>query len=243
MVVSSVFLLVVLLSSYYIEETHVNNLGQYIKLYVFVYRFSLCFQGNTRRIIIYTQFSCSPISWGVCTFSFYIYPLLIFLLSCNSDISAIAIFSFIFAPTFLYERRTFFHNFAFTDNTLFPNRFHRKTECIQVVFLNLPHQQFFFIQLQQSPLHAIQNMFKCYHNYISQGGVFTLYHRIYVEHKRLEEEILSLQEKLSHYPEGKFYCTRDGNHYKWYNSKGSSQTYIPKSNQHLAQQLAEKKYL
>lgn len=86
-------------------------------------------------------------------------------------------------------------------------------------------------------------MFKCYHNYISQGGVFTLYHRIYVEHKRLEEEILSLQEKLSHYPEGKFYCTRDGNHYKWYHSKGSSQTYIPKSNQHLAQQLAEKKYL
>lgn len=63
------------------------------------------------------------------------------------------------------------------------------------------------------------------------------------ESQRLEEEINSLRAKLAAYPEGHFYCTRDGNHYKWYHSNGSNQTYIPKSNRHLAQQLAEKKYL
>lgn len=52
-----------------------------------------------------------------------------------------------------------------------------------------------------------------------------------------------MQEKLKTYPDGKFYCTRDGNHYKWYHSEGQKQTYIPKSNHHFAQQLAEKKYL
>lgn len=52
-----------------------------------------------------------------------------------------------------------------------------------------------------------------------------------------------MQEKLKSYPDGKFYCTRDGNHYKWYHSKGSVQTYIPKKNRELAVKLAEKKYL
>lgn len=63
------------------------------------------------------------------------------------------------------------------------------------------------------------------------------------ESQRLEEEINSLQAKIKAYPEGRFYCTRDGNHYKWYHSDGPTQTYIPKDNRHFAQQLAEKKYL
>lgn len=66
---------------------------------------------------------------------------------------------------------------------------------------------------------------------------------MYSERQRLEEEINSLQEKLKTYPKGRFYCTRDGNHYKWYHSNGATQTYIPKANQSFAQQLAEKKYL
>jgi len=66
---------------------------------------------------------------------------------------------------------------------------------------------------------------------------------MYSESQRLEEEIHSLQEKLKTYPNGKFYCTRDGNHYKWYHSEGPKQTYIPKANHRFAQQLAEKKYL
>lgn len=63
------------------------------------------------------------------------------------------------------------------------------------------------------------------------------------ESQRLEDEIKSLQEKLKKYPEGKFYCTRDKNHYKWYHSIGSTQTYIPKRNRQFAITLAEKKYL
>lgn len=86
-------------------------------------------------------------------------------------------------------------------------------------------------------------MLKCNHNYILQGGAFTIYNRMYSESQRLEKEIISLQERLKTYPEGRFYCTRDGNHYKWYHSNGPQQTYIPKSDQQLAQQLAEKKYL
>ena len=66
---------------------------------------------------------------------------------------------------------------------------------------------------------------------------------MYSESLRLEEEIKALTEKLKSYPEGNFYCTRDRNHYKWYHSKGSAQTYIPKSNRQLAVALAEKKYL
>lgn len=66
---------------------------------------------------------------------------------------------------------------------------------------------------------------------------------MYSESQRLKEEINSLQKRIKSYPEGKFYCTRDGNHYKWYHSNGPIQTYIPKSNYHFAKQLAEKKYL
>lgn len=66
---------------------------------------------------------------------------------------------------------------------------------------------------------------------------------MYSESQRLEEQIHSLQDKLKAYPDGKFYCTRDGNHYKWYHSNGATQTYIPKTDQPFAQQLAEKKYL
>lgn len=66
---------------------------------------------------------------------------------------------------------------------------------------------------------------------------------MYSESLRLEEEIKALKEKLKSYPDGKFYCTRDRNHYKWYHSKGRTQTYIPKKNRQLAVALAEKKYL
>lgn len=79
--------------------------------------------------------------------------------------------------------------------------------------------------------------------YNTKEVFFTIYHRIYSESQRLEEEIQILQEKLKFYPKGRFYCTRDGKHYKWYKSDGKKQTYIPKENYALAQQLAAKKYL
>lgn len=66
---------------------------------------------------------------------------------------------------------------------------------------------------------------------------------MYLESQRLEKEINSLQAQIKSYPQGNFFCSQNGNHYKWYHSNGSSQTYIPKNNQQLAQKLAEKKYL
>jgi len=83
----------------------------------------------------------------------------------------------------------------------------------------------------QSQLHIIEEVY------------ITIYKRMLSESQRLEEEINSLQAKLKAYPEGHFYCTRDGNHYKWYHSNGAKQTYITKSNRYFAQQLVEKKYL
>lgn len=63
------------------------------------------------------------------------------------------------------------------------------------------------------------------------------------EHRRLEEQIKSLQSQLKQFPDGKLICARNDDHYKWYHSDGKVRTYIPKENRHLAEQLAAKKYL
>lgn len=63
------------------------------------------------------------------------------------------------------------------------------------------------------------------------------------EHKRLEEEIASVEAQLRELPDGKLICARNGARYKWYSSDGQNQTYIPKRNRKLAEQLALKKYL
>lgn len=63
------------------------------------------------------------------------------------------------------------------------------------------------------------------------------------EHQRLKEQIHSLNSQLEQLPNGKLICTRNARHYKWYHSDGKKQTYIPKKNQHFAEQLAVKKYL
>lgn len=71
----------------------------------------------------------------------------------------------------------------------------------------------------------------------------TIYERMLSERQRLTAELQSLQEQLQNLPEGKIFCTRNGNHYKWYHSDGKKQTYIPKKNRLLAEQLSIKKYL
>lgn len=43
-------------------------------------------------------------------------------------------------------------------------------------------------------------------------------------------------------PEGNLICAKNGKRYKWYLSNGSKPIYLPKSEYHLAEQLAEKKY-
>lgn len=44
-------------------------------------------------------------------------------------------------------------------------------------------------------------------------------------------------------PEGKLLCAKNGKRYKWYLSNGSNPIYLKKKENHLAEQLAEKKYL
>lgn len=61
--------------------------------------------------------------------------------------------------------------------------------------------------------------------------------------KQLENKINELQTLLNQLPEGKLICSRNGNYCKWYQADGATQTYIPKNQRALAEQLAAKKYL
>lgn len=70
-----------------------------------------------------------------------------------------------------------------------------------------------------------------------------LYQRILKEHQKLHESINRIQNKLKKLPEGNFIVTRNSSRYKWYQSDGHTQTYIPKKNRLLAEQLALRKYL
>lgn len=63
------------------------------------------------------------------------------------------------------------------------------------------------------------------------------------ESQRLEAKIKSLQEQIKNFPEGKLICAKNGKFYKWYQSDGHHRSYIPKANQKLAEQLAEKKII
>ncbi len=75
------------------------------------------------------------------------------------------------------------------------------------------------------------------------GGVFTIYEKMCLESKRLDEQINSLKSQIESLPKGKIICTPNGNGYKWYRSDGHKSVYIPKSERNLAEQLAVKKYL
>lgn len=70
-----------------------------------------------------------------------------------------------------------------------------------------------------------------------------LYQRILNESQRLKEQINAIQHQIKELPDGNLICTRDGKYHKWYQSDGHTQTYIPKKNRQLAEQLAAKKYL
>ena len=79
-------------------------------------------------------------------------------------------------------------------------------------------------------------------NSICKEVLSTFYKQLLAESRRLEQQISSLQTQLSHYPEGKLLCARNNTRCKWYLSDGHSQTYLPKKNRKLAEQLATKKY-
>ncbi len=63
------------------------------------------------------------------------------------------------------------------------------------------------------------------------------------EHRRLCLQLEDIEAKLAALPQGKLICTRNGRHYKWYQTDGHQKNYIPRREQNLARQLAEKKYM
>ncbi len=76
-----------------------------------------------------------------------------------------------------------------------------------------------------------------------KGGIIIVYNQLSPKLEQLKNQIASIQKQLCTFPEGKLICSRNGNSYKWYQSDGHTQTYIPKKNRKLAEQLAVKKYL
>ena len=63
------------------------------------------------------------------------------------------------------------------------------------------------------------------------------------ESKRLEAQLKNLDLQLRKLPKGNLFCSHTGKYVKWFQTDGKKQTYIPKKNRTLAEQLATKKYL
>ena len=63
------------------------------------------------------------------------------------------------------------------------------------------------------------------------------------ERRRLEEQIKSIDLELKKLPSKSIFCTRNGKHFKWYETDGKTSKYIPKSKRIYAEKLAGKKYL
>ena len=70
-----------------------------------------------------------------------------------------------------------------------------------------------------------------------------IYEKALAEYKWLEKRIAELEQQLGGCPEGKLFISRNGNRYKWYQTDGHTQVYIPKKQRSLAEKLAVKKYL
>ena len=69
------------------------------------------------------------------------------------------------------------------------------------------------------------------------------YERMLAERNHLDSEIKELQSKLKQFPDGKLFCTKNRQYFKWYTTDGKHQTYLPKKMRPLAEKLAAKKYL
>lgn len=61
--------------------------------------------------------------------------------------------------------------------------------------------------------------------------------------RQLENRIKKLENQLKILPEGKLYCARDGQSFKWYQHTDKKNIYLGKKQRHLAEMLAKKKYL
>lgn len=70
-----------------------------------------------------------------------------------------------------------------------------------------------------------------------------LYRQAKKEYEIISEQICSLKNQLETFPPGKLICCNHKTHTKWYHKYQGQKVYIPKSNQELAEQLAQKRYL
>lgn len=70
-----------------------------------------------------------------------------------------------------------------------------------------------------------------------------MYTKIKTEYQKLVQEASSIQSQLKHLPDGKLICVQNGKYTKWFHSLERHITYIPKSNQDIAEKLAIKAYL
>ena len=92
----------------------------------------------------------------------------------------------------------------------------------------------YFCNIVSSSLTFFQN---------NKTEVLLIYYKLLLKRKEyLDQEILNLQEKLSLLPPGKLVCTKNGKRFKWYHSLNHSYTYLPKSQEILAENLALKDY-
>lgn len=70
-----------------------------------------------------------------------------------------------------------------------------------------------------------------------------LYDDMQAEKRRLEQELRSMEQKLTKLPEGRLVCGGSKARPRYYQCIGNKRKYITKSNYHLAEQLAEKTYI
>lgn len=76
-----------------------------------------------------------------------------------------------------------------------------------------------------------------------RGGNILNLAKVLEERRHLEEQIKSIDLELNQLPGKDFYCAKNGNSFKWYESDGKVSKYIPKKKRLYAEKLAKKKYL
>lgn len=64
-----------------------------------------------------------------------------------------------------------------------------------------------------------------------------------LESQRLDKQIESLQAQLKTFPDGQFFCNKNGKRYKWFHITDGKKKYLKKKDHSLAEQLDIKKYL
>lgn len=103
-------------------------------------------------------------------------------------------------------------------------------------FTNLPGA--FCIQLYSQ--HLINHKFILT---VNQRRRLFIHTQILIHYQKIKKQIQNIEQQLKGLPPGNLVCTRNGKHYKWYQSIDHKCTYIPKRNIILANHLALKKYL